>query len=179
MEERKDSRMKAIKATSTERLIRIRQNISRDRFLEKEGAGHMMEPVGEINGVKYVNHSSAVDLDAVWYAMQKIKGPIVWICGGAYRLQDFSILYEIVADKVCSIICLGKPYREFFDLFNASGPQILVNASSMKEAVEHARAIAQPGMVVLLAPGFAGYDMFEGYEDRGQKFKEEVSKQGC
>lgn len=168
--------MKAIKGTSSERMIRIRQNISKDRFIEKEGANHMMEVVRILDGVSYVNHSSAVDLDAVWYAMEKTQGPIVWICGGAYRPQDFSMLHEIVADKVSSMICIGKPYKEFFTLFNGHGPRILVNATTMHEAVEHAKTLAKPGMVVLLAPGYAGYDMFEGYEDRGQKFKEEVAK---
>ena len=51
-----------------------------------------------------------------------------------------------------------------------------VRAGSLEEAVRQARIQAQPGDVVLLAPGCASFDMFKNYEDRGRVFKAAVQE---
>lgn len=51
---------------------------------------------------------------------------------------------------------------------------IMVETTSMTEAVQIAQRLAEKGDTVLLSPACASFDLFESYEDRGKQFKQAV-----
>ena len=138
-----------------------------------ENAPHRLEMVAEINQVKFINDSKATNVDAVYYAFEGIKESIIWIAGGIDKGNDYTILDELVAQKVKGIIFLGIDNIKIENHFRGKVP-FLGHATSINEAIQGARELAIPGDVVLLSPACASFDMFNNYEDRGDQFKEAV-----
>ncbi len=136
---------------------------------EFPGVEHRLEPVRELNGVRYVNDSKATNVDAVWYALGSFESPIVLIAGGKDKGNDYSPLFELVRKKVHAMVLIGqaaaKMQKEFSDKTKC------IMASSMEEAVSKAQREAKQGDVVLLSPACASFDMFHDYEHRGREFK--------
>ena len=138
-----------------------------------KNAPHRLEMVAEIDQVKFINDSKATNVDAVYYALEGIKEPIIWIAGGIDKGNDYSILDQWVAQKVKGIVCLGIDNTKIENHFSGKVP-FLDRASSAREAIQIAWEIASAGDVVLLSPACASFDLFINYEDRGDQFKEAV-----
>lgn len=77
-----------------------------------EGVEHRLEPCGEIDGVEYVNDSKATNVDSVWYALESMTRPVVWIAGGTDKGNDYSRLYDLAGAKVKALVCMGRRQRE-------------------------------------------------------------------
>ncbi|MCB0580906.1 MAG: UDP-N-acetylmuramoyl-L-alanine--D-glutamate ligase [Phaeodactylibacter sp.] len=134
---------------------------------------HRMELVAEIDGVEYINDSKATNVDAVFYALEAMARPVVWIAGGQDKGNDYGPLLGLVKDKVRALICLGADNRKLADAF-AGKAETITEARSAEEAVTEAARLARPGDAVLLSPACASFDLFKNYEDRGEQFKEAV-----
>ncbi len=136
---------------------------------EFPGVEHRLEPVRELSGVRFVNDSKATNVDAVWYALGSFANPIVLIAGGKDKGNDYAPLFELVHEKVRTMVLIGqaapKMLREFSDKTRC------IMATSMEDAVSKANKEARPGDVVLLSPACASFDMFQDYEHRGREFK--------
>ncbi len=139
-----------------------------------EGVEHRLEFVRKLNEVSYYNDSKATNVDSVWFALQSFKEPIVLFLGGRDKGNDYSRLTELVRKQVKAIVAIG----ESADIVEQSfkGTTVITKASSMEEAVDIARFLAQPGDVVLLSPACASFDWFKNYEHRGEVFKQLVNK---
>ena len=98
---------------------------------------------------------------------------MVWIVGGKDKGNDYSVLNELVREKVKAIVCLGVDNTKIHAAFEGMVGTI-VDTSSAEEAVKAAAGLAERGDVVLLSPCCASFDLFTSYEDRGKKFKEAV-----
>ncbi|MBR4408826.1 MAG: UDP-N-acetylmuramoyl-L-alanine--D-glutamate ligase, partial [Bacteroidales bacterium] len=115
------------------------------------------------------------NVDAAWYALECQKRPVVWIVGGTDKGNDYSVLTDLVRDKVKAIVCLGVDNHKFYEAFESIvGKDKMVETRSAEEAVKAASKFAVDGDVVLLSPCCASFDLFTCYEDRGEKFKEAV-----
>jgi len=136
---------------------------------------HRMERVTNINGVEYINDSKATNVDSTFYALDSIEKDVVWIVGGIDKGNDYSQLIPLVRSKVLGIVCLGKDNKKLHDVFENLVDQI-DDALSAGEAVEKATSMAKEGYTVLLSPACASFDLFDNYEDRGQKFKKGIIK---
>ncbi|MCR5519591.1 MAG: UDP-N-acetylmuramoyl-L-alanine--D-glutamate ligase [Bacteroidales bacterium] len=138
---------------------------------------HRLEPVLSVGGVLYINDSKATNVDAAWYALECQKKPVVWIVGGKDKGNDYSVLNELVKEKVKAIVCLGvdnsKIHAAFEDIV---GSDKICDTKSADEAVKACAAFAEAGDVVLLSPCCASFDLFNSYEDRGTQFKEAVRR---
>ena len=134
---------------------------------------HRLEPVLSIKDVLYINDSKATNVDSAWYALECQKRPVVWIVGGTDKGNDYSVLADLVKEKVKAIVCLGVDNAKIHAAFEGM-VGTLVDALSAKEAVEKAAALAKAGDVVLLSPCCASFDLFKNYEDRGEQFKAAV-----
>ena len=133
-----------------------------------KNAPHRMQPVASINGVEYINDSKATNVDAVFYALEAMQKPVVWIAGGIDKGNEYAQLSE-VAGKVRVLICLGKDNRKLREAFEGSIP-LIYETQSMQGAVSVAYQVAREGEVVLLSPACASFDLFRNYEDRGEQF---------
>ena len=125
--------------------------------------------------MKWINDSKATNVDSVWYALESMTRPTVWIAGGTDKGNDYTPLKEFARKKVKCLVCMGldneKLVREFSDVV----PQV-VSCSSLDEAMQAARAAAVEGDVVLLSPACASFDLFKNYEQRGELFKKWVKE---
>ena len=140
-----------------------------------QNADHRLQRVAEWKGVTFINDSKATNVEAVWYALEGIKQPIVWIAGGVDKGNDYAALHELVREKVKAMICLGKDNAKLMQAFGPIVPEIR-EAGSAEEAVRQAIALAGSGDVVLLSPACASFDLFTNYEHRGRSFAEAVQK---
>ena len=136
---------------------------------------HRLEPVLSIKDVLYINDSKATNIDSAWYALECQKRPVVWIVGGTDKGNDYSILDDLVREKVKAIVCLGVDNAKIHAAFGSMGKP-MADALSAEEAVRKSAEFAEPGDVVLLSPCCASFDLFKNYEDRGQQFKDAVRK---
>lgn len=132
---------------------------------------HRLEPAGEYDGVQWINDSKATNVDSVWYALESMRRPVVWIAGGTDKGNDYAPLREFAREKVHTLVCMGLDNRKLVDAFTGVVPHI-VETSSLDEAMEACRRAARPGDTVLLSPACASFDLFKSYIDRGDRFKE-------
>ncbi len=138
-----------------------------------EGIEHRMEPAGEIDGVLYINDSKATNTDSVWYALESMERPVVWIAGGTDKGNDYSSLEDLVRRKVKALVIMGKDTRKLKDYFSGIVP-VVYDTDNLDDAMSLAAQSASRGDVVLLSPACASFDLFKNYEDRGRQFKQWV-----
>jgi len=163
----------AMAASMATSLLKVRKETIRESLEDFEGAEHRLEMVLKINGVQYINDSKATNVNATFYALDSVKTPIVWIVGGVDKGNDYLDLMPMVREKVKAIICLGMDNQKITQTFG-NVIDLIVETAGAEEAVKVAYKIAEKGDTVLLSPACASFDLFENYEDRGNKFKEAV-----
>ncbi|MFZ2900301.1 MAG: UDP-N-acetylmuramoyl-L-alanine--D-glutamate ligase [Saprospiraceae bacterium] len=134
---------------------------------------HRMERVEEHDKVLYINDSKATNVEAVFFALEAMTRPVIWIAGGTDKGNDYAPLLPLVREKVRAMICLGVDNMKLINSFGGLVDYI-VQVSSAAEAVEQSAKLANPGDVVLLSPACASFDRFRNYEDRGDQFKQAV-----
>lgn len=162
-------------ASVAARLVNIRNNSLRESLKGFKGAPHRLEEVKVVDGVTYVNDSKATNVNSVFYALDTIKTPIVWIVGGQDKGNDYNSLLPYVHEKVRAIVCLGVDNTPIIQSFYNT-IDTLVETRSMDEAVKLAQSFAQEDDTVLLSPACASFDLFKNYEERGDLFKAAVQK---
>ena len=136
---------------------------------------HRLEPAGEKDGVEWINDSKATNVDSVWYALESMTRPVVWIAGGTDKGNDYTPLKAFAREKVKALVCMGLDNEKLQREFEGVVPQI-VSTSSLDEAMCAARDIAVEGDTVLLSPACASFDLFKNYEQRGELFKQWVKE---
>lgn len=134
---------------------------------------HRLEPIATIDGVEYINDSKATNVDAVYYALQAMDKPIVWVVGGQDKGNDYQPLLPFVREKVKAIVCLGLDNKKIIEAFGTLEIPIRETKSAAK-AVQEGRQLATGGDVVLLSPACASFDLFKNYLERGDQFRAAV-----
>ena len=155
----------------------IDNEVIRNSLKTFKAVEHRLEPVLSVGGVLYINDSKATNVDAAWYALECQTNPVVWIVGGKDKGNDYSVLADLVKEKVKAIVCLGVDNSKIHAAFEGIvGSDNICDTLSAEEAVKASAAFAKQGDVVLLSPCCASFDLFQNYEDRGEKFKEAVRR---
>lgn len=155
------------------RILELRKEIIRESLSDFQNVEHRMEFVTSVCGVNYINDSKATNINSVWYALESLDTPVVWIAGGIDKGNDYAMLEDLVKSKVTALICLGIDNTKLKQAFEGKVPQLL-EAKNMREAVVLAYKCANKGDSVVLSPACASFDLFENYEERGRMFKEAV-----
>lgn len=150
----------------------IRKNKIREAVQTFESLEHRMETVLTVRGVEFINDSKATNVNSTWYALESMTKPTVLILGGVDKGNDYSLIKELVKEKVKAIVCMGVDNQKIHDAFE--GEVKLVDTGSAENAVRTAFELATVGDAVLLSPACASFDLFKNYEDRGTQFKEAV-----
>jgi UDP-N-acetylmuramoylalanine--D-glutamate ligase len=151
----------------------IRKNKIREAVQTFENLEHRMEAVATVRGVEFINDSKATNVNSTWFALESMTKPTVLILGGVDKGNDYSLMYDLVAEKVKAIVCMGVDNAKLHQAFDGK-VGMLVDTASAEEAVMTAFRLATVGDVVLLSPACASFDLFKNYEDRGRQFKEAV-----
>jgi len=154
-------------------IMDIRKDKIREAVQDFQGLEHRMEPVLTVRGVEFINDSKATNVNSTWYALESMTKPTILIIGGVDKGNDYSLLQDMVREKVKGIICLGIDNKKIHEAFNKTVATIL-DTNSAVEAVRTAFHLASKGDVVLLSPACASFDLFKNYEDRGNQFKKAV-----
>lgn len=144
-------------------------------LLTFENVPHRLESVAWIEEVEYVNDSKATNVDSVYYALEAMEGPVIWIAGGTDKGNVYDPILSLVKQKVKALICLGLDNEKLLTTFEEYVEEI-IEVKSMHNAVQQANRLARKGDIVLLSPACASFDLFNNYEQRGDEFKKEVSK---
>ena len=160
----------AMASAAVANLLKIRKATIRESLSNFQGVEHRLENVLKIQNVQYINDSKATNINAVFYALDSMQSPTVWIVGGVDKGNDYTELLSLVNEKVKAIICLGKDNQKIKNVFQNT-VETLVETESINEAVKMAYKLAEKGDNVLLSPACASFDLFENYEDRGRQFK--------
>jgi UDP-N-acetylmuramoylalanine--D-glutamate ligase len=154
-------------------IIGLRKDKIRESIESFESLAHRMEPVLTVKGVEFINDSKATNINSTWYALESMKKPTILILGGIDKGNDYSLIRDLVKEKVKAIVCLGVDNRKIHEAFQHD-VSLIVNTGSAEEAVRSAFHFANKGDVVLLSPACASFDLFKNYEDRGDQFKKAV-----
>jgi UDP-N-acetylmuramoylalanine--D-glutamate ligase len=155
--------------------IDIRKEKIREAIQTFESLEHRMEPVVTIRGVEFINDSKATNVNSTWFALESMEKPTILILGGVDKGNDYSLIKELVKEKVKAIVCMGADNLKIHEAFGDIMP-LIVNTDSAIDAVKSAFHFATKGDVVLLSPACASFDLFKNYEDRGTQFKKAVKE---
>lgn len=157
------------------KVLELRNETIRESMGEYQNIPHRLEHVACIGGVNFINDSKATNVNSVWYGLESFPPNIVLILGGVDKGNDYQMLKNLVNSKVSSIVCIGEDTKRIHEAFEED-TEVIVNATSMKHAVESAYHLAKKGDTVLLSPACASFDWFKNYEDRGDQFKAAVKE---
>ena len=141
---------------------------------------HRLETVAEINGVKFINNSKAMNVDAVQQSIEALPAasggqPNIWlIAGGKDKGLNYHDLGPLLARRVKGAFLLGETREKLRASWSLFTPCTLVD--SLLEAVQRAAEAAVPGDLVLLSPACSSFDMFRGYQERGETFRAAVEQ---
>lgn len=143
---------------------------------EFAGLPHRCQWVAVRDGVNYYNDSKGTNVGATLAAvngLQKTTGKIVLIAGGVGKGADFSPLQD-TATGLRAVVVIGQDGPQIAAVFDGRVP--VYYAGSMNEAVAIAKQQAQSGDDVLLSPACASFDMYRGFEHRGEHFVQVVKE---
>lgn len=157
------------------KVLELRNETIRESMGEYQNIPHRLEHVACIGGINFINDSKATNVNSVWYGLESFAPNIVLILGGVDKGNDYQMLKNLVRSKVRSIVCIGEDTQRIHDAFEED-TELIVNATTMKNAVETAFHMAKKGDTVLLSPACASFDWFKNYEDRGDQFKAAVKE---
>ncbi|GEM51021.1 UDP-N-acetylmuramoylalanine--D-glutamate ligase [Empedobacter brevis NBRC 14943 = ATCC 43319] len=165
----------SLAAAVAAKIIEINNEELRKSLSDFKSVEHRLEPVLTIGGIDFINDSKATNVNATYFALESMTKPIVWIVGGKDKGNDYNEVLPFVKKKVKAIVCLGVDNSKLVEFFS---PYIetIIETNTMKDCVEQSYKLATKGEAVLLSPACASFDLFSGYEDRGNQFKENVRK---
>ena len=144
---------------------------------------HRLEIVGQFNQVSYYNDSLSTTPIATIAALKSFANePIILIAGGYDRGLDYSDLAQAILDRQVKHVILLPDTGEIIleemqkRLVHNMGEIQFTETDSLESAVHIAKTISQPGDIVLLSPASASFNMFKSYQERGDLFRNLVSK---
>ena len=155
----------------------IKENIIISVLSDFTGIAHRLEYVGNRAGVDFYNDSKATNIDAVIKAVTSFERPRVLLLGGYDKGADFTILDHYLKQGLRELIPFGRAAAEVAR--QLPGYDTGFKAFGLQGAVTRAVTVAQPGDVVLLAPGCASFDEFKNYQERGDTFRSLVRDAGA
>ena len=133
---------------------------------------HRCEKVARLDGALYLNDSKSTNLHSLESALAGQDEPVILIAGGKNKGLDFSELRDLAGRMVRECVCIGEIAGHITEAWAGAVP--CHRAADVDEAVATARRLARPGDIVLFSPGTSSFDMFSGYEARGEAFRRAV-----
>jgi UDP-N-acetylmuramoylalanine--D-glutamate ligase len=138
-----------------------------------QGVEHRIEPVRELDGVRFYNDSKATNFDSLYVALESFEKNIILIMGGKKGDNKFELVKDFISERVKKIFAIGQSSQAIKDYFTG-----IVNvelSKTLDEAVEKSFEFSGRGDVILFSPGYKSFDMFDNFEHRGSEFKKSVN----
>jgi UDP-N-acetylmuramoylalanine--D-glutamate ligase len=132
---------------------------------------HRLEPVGDFGGVRWLNDSKATNVSSTLVALEGMTRPTILLLGGRHKGEPYTALAEPLLRIGKRVLAYGEAAPIIEQDLGGLVPIERIDGS-FADVVERARALAEPGDVVLLSPACSSYDMFNNYEERGASFRE-------
>lgn len=162
-------------ATLNSKLIKIRSESLAESLGDFENSAHKLESVKTIDGIEFINDSRSTNPNSVWFALESMHKPIIWIMS-INNLEDISEeLLELVNEKVKIIVIQGVYSTAVYDFFTALNKEVHFSMN-LEEATRTAFYSGTSGDVVLFSPGVVSGGMFRTYRERGDQFKDAVAQ---
>ncbi len=163
--------MSAILAVSP---FNIEQKVIQKSLETFSPLAHRLEFVSEIEGVKFYNDSKATNTDSVKYALQSFEKPIRIIMGGAGKGEDYRILIPYLKNRAKKLYLTGNTIDEMKETFE--GALEIEAIEDFEDVIKKAFSDSSQGDIIVLSPACTSYDRFKNFEERGNTFKEIVSR---
>lgn len=149
---------------------------------EFKGVPHRLELVRELDGVQYINDTTATAPNATIAALNTLAGrggTIYLIAGGFDKGLPYPEMAQAIVKGQVGVILLDGTATDKIERALQEGDgadRIVARARTLAEAVEFGRAQAKAGDIVLLSPGAASFGMFANEFERGDAFREIVAR---
>lgn len=153
----------------------IRKEKIREAVKTFESLEHRMEHVATVRGVEFINDSKATNVNSTWFALESLQKKAILILGGVDKGNDYTLIEDLVKEKVRAIVCMGVDNKKIREAFKET-VKTIIDTHSAHDAVKTAFSLAAKGDAVLLSPACSSFDLFNNYEERGKKFKEAVKE---
>ena len=143
-----------------------------DTLAAFKGVEHRIEFVRELDGVRYYNDSKGTNTDAAVIAIKAFEKPVILLMGGFDKGLDLKEMstYNSHIKKLVTFGAAGQRFKE--DMHHEDS----YYEDTLKDAVNKAFEISEPGDIILLSPSTSSFDEFKGYEERGRIFKQYVNE---
>ena len=153
-------------------LLGVKKEVIRQGLATFKGVVHRLEEVGEVGGVRFVNNSMCTNPTAAFRSLTAFTEPLILIMGGKDKGFETNLMVEAAVRRAKRVILIGEAAARLASELKREEYDNYELAASMEEAVKKAYSASSRGDVVLLSPGFASFDMFANFEERGDAFKE-------
>ncbi|MHC4445924.1 MAG: UDP-N-acetylmuramoyl-L-alanine--D-glutamate ligase [Planctomycetota bacterium] len=166
-------------AVAVARLLEVNDEVIKQALGSFAGLPHRLEFVVEHEGVGYYNDSKSTTPESAIIALDAFDCPAIVLIGGRDKGMSFDELAERLAERAKAVICYGETSDMLYDSVTKYTDSVRQNAivekyHDFEQAVTHAKALSEPGDVVILSPACTSYDMFSNYEQRGEAFRRMV-----
>ncbi len=165
----------ALAASAAARLMGVPAPALAEVLRSFGGLPHRMELVARVGGVPVYNDSKGTNVGATEASLAGLTGPVILIVGGKDKGAPYAPLAPLVREKVKLLVLLGEAAPRIEEELGSL--TATVRTGSLAEAVRAALDAARPGDLVLLSPACSSFDMFSGYEERGDLFRALVRKE--
>ena len=162
-------------ATLSQNLIRLRSESLQELLSDFENTEHKLEFVKNIEGVDFVNDSRATNANAVWFALESMHQPVIWITNMNNVETITDDLQQIIQQKVKIVVIQGVYNTAMEDFFKKMHKDVYT-VSDLEDAVRTAFYAGSSDETVLFAPGVVSAGMHRTYRERGERFKEAVAQ---
>jgi UDP-N-acetylmuramoylalanine--D-glutamate ligase len=133
---------------------------------------HRVEPIREVDGVLWINDSKSTNVSSTEVAIEALDRPFVLLLGGRHKGEPYARLAPLLQERCRAVVAYGE--AEPLVVQDLSAVVTVVTAGSFADVLVCARGLAHPGDAVLLSPACSSYDMFDNYEQRGDRFRAAV-----
>jgi UDP-N-acetylmuramoylalanine--D-glutamate ligase len=163
-------------AVTVARLYQVSAKSIKKALHKFKGLEGRLELIAEINGVKYINDTTATTPEATLAALNSFspKQNIILIAGGTDKNLDFHQLAEVIVKRVKGLILLPGTATDKIEPLLENRLSIF-KANQMSEAVQQASRLTKEGDIVLLSPACASFGLFRHEFERGEAFAKAVS----
>ncbi len=163
--------MNALAAIAVAKILNIDTQMIEKGLATFETLPHRLEDIGTIRGIRYINNSMCTNEDAAIASFRAIPGTKIVILGGKQKGDRGENYLALLTKEAKACVILGDNAPYIMDYFRSKEFDKFDSAQDMDDAVRKARAFSIPGDTILLNPGFASFDYFSNFEERGEAFK--------